>query len=51
MTSSNRIGSPLGSTIEALPKKLFSSVVASDVWESVDPIIPNLNGLTPSFAS
>ena len=34
-----------------LPKKLFSSVVASEVCELVEPTMPNLNGLTPSLAS
>ncbi len=43
---SQRCGS--GSTPECLPKKLSSSAVASAVWLSVLPIIPNLNGLTPS---
>ena len=34
-----------------MPKKLSSWVVARAVWESVEPIIPNLKGLAPSFAS
>jgi len=49
--SLKRIGSAVGSRAETLPKKLFSSAVASDVCESVAPIMPNLNGLAPSFAS
>ena len=36
---------------ECLPKKLSSSAVASEVCESVEPIMPNLNGLTPSSCS
>ena len=50
-TSSKRIGSAVGSTAETLPKKLSSVVVASEVCESLEPIIPNLNGLTPSLLS
>jgi hypothetical protein len=48
--SSYRAGAP-GSTGVALQKKLSSCVVARPVWASVDPIIPALNGFTPSFAS
>ena len=34
--------SGLGSAPECLPKKLSSSAVASAVWLSVEPIMPNL---------
>ena len=47
MGCSQRFGP--GSEPECLPKKLSSPAVASPVWLSVDPIIPNLYGLTPSF--
>ena len=43
--------SGLGSEPECLPKKLSSSAVASAVWLSVEPIMPNLNGFVPSFSS
>ena len=36
--------SGLGSEPECLPKKLSSSAVASEVWLSVEPIMPNLKG-------
>ena len=44
-----RVG--LGSAPLCLPKKLSWSAVASEVCESVEPIMPNLNGLTPSSCS
>jgi hypothetical protein len=31
-----------GSSIGALPKKFSSSAVDSEVWVSVEPIMPNL---------
>ena len=34
--------SGVGSEPECLPKKLSSWAVASEVWLSVDPIMPNL---------
>src|SRR4030095_1967470 len=51
MTSSKRCGEDEGSSGTTLPKKLSSWVVASDVCESVDPTMPNLNGFAPSFCS
>ena len=41
----------LGSLGVFLPQKLLSSAVASEVCESVEPIMPNLYGFTPSFCS
>src|SRR5580704_13097832 len=41
----------LGSAPLCLPKKLSWSAVASDVCESVEPIMPNLNGFDPSSCS
>ena len=41
----------LGSELDVLPKKLSWSAVARPVWESVEPIMPNLYGLTPSSFS
>ena len=43
--------SGLGSVPECLPKKFSSSTATRDVCESVEPIIPNLKGFTPSFFS
>ena len=40
-----------GSVEAALPKKFSSSMAGSEVWESVEPTMPNLQGLVPSFAS
>jgi hypothetical protein len=51
ITSLKRIGSADGSSVATLPKKLFSCVVDKPVCESVEPIKPNLNGLTPSDCS
>ena len=48
-TSLTRSG--FGSTPECFPKKFSSSMAASEVCASVLPIIPNLNGLTPSCCS
>ena len=44
-----RSGLAEGSSGTTLPKKLSSVVVESDVCESVEPIMPNLNGLTPKL--
>ena len=48
-TSFTRSG--FGSTPECFPKKFSSSTAAREVWASVEPIIPNLKGLTPSCCS
>ena len=34
----------LGSWIDSLPKKLSSSIAVSELWTSVPPTKPNLNG-------
>ena len=49
--SRNRIGSAVGSTAATLPKKLSYCVVESEVWLSVEPTMPNLNGFAPVSAS
>ena len=41
----------LGSVEGVLPKKLSSALVESPVCESVEPTMPNLNGLAPTLAS
>ena len=51
MTSSKRSGLADGSSGVTLPKKLSSCVVERAVCESVEPIMPNLNGFAPSFSS
>ena len=43
--------SGLGSIGATLPKKLSSSTAARPVCESVEPIMPNLNGLVPKRCS
>ena len=48
-TSFQRSG--LGSRAGDLPHQPSSAVEGSEEWESVEPIIPNLNGFTPSSCS
>ena len=47
------MGMNLVSGVESIPdfpQKLDSSAEARPVWESVEPIMPTLNGLAPIFS-